>query len=179
MPDETKAMIEAALFISPRPLDIGELARVCNLGNPGSIRHAVEELQKEYAGRNSAVEISVCAVAQRVSRIHNVNSRIVKEKEGYIMRLRADMEERLTYLAPQQDIPKPHLKTLALIAYNQPVKQSQMVVKRGAVVYEHVRHLVASGFVEAKKEGSTKILRTTPMFKEYFKLRNLKDLKNK
>ncbi|MCA1819584.1 MAG: SMC-Scp complex subunit ScpB, partial [Halobacteriales archaeon] len=59
---------------------------------------------------------------------------------------------------------------LALIAYHQPMKQSELVDMIGTKVYDHVPELTSRGLVRAREEGVTKILVTTPAFPEYFGL---------
>jgi segregation and condensation protein B len=60
------------------------------------------------------------------------------------------------------------LKTLALIAFHQPVKQSNLRRMIGPKVYDHVDELSAMKLINAKKHGTTEMLTTTKLFPEYF-----------
>ncbi len=151
MSNEIKKLIEAGLFIAGRPLTLEEIATLCKSGNMGMIRRYIEELQKEYISRDSAL------IIERIS-------------EGYRMSVRKEFEEHILHLAPETEIPSAVLKTLALIAHEQPIKQSDVVKIRGNRAYTYIRELKNQGFIEAKKEGRTKILITTPKFKEYFQI---------
>jgi len=158
--NEIKSLIEAALFVSGRPLNVGELAKTCRSGNLGLIHSYVEELSKEYENRNSGIVIQ-------------------KTEEGYIMRVKRDLEERLMHLIPETDIPPPILKTLALIAYEQPIKQSEVVKERGNRAYSYIRFLRERGLVEGKKCGRTRVLTVTPKFRDYFRIEDMKNLVKK
>ncbi len=47
---------------------------------------------------------------------------------------------------------------------------AELVERRGAATYDHVRELEESGFVSAVQQGRTRLLRTTQRFAEYFSL---------
>ena len=66
------------------------------------------------------------------------------------------------------EIPKKLLKTLALIVYHQPIKQSELQNILGPKVYEHVKELHELGLIRTRREGKTKILTTTKRMPEYF-----------
>ena len=152
-----KPEIEASLFISGRIMSIEELARVCKTGNLSKIRSAVEELQREYKERNSGIEIY-----------------IIKNSCG--MRPKQEIEDKIMYLAPEGDMPHSMVKTLALIAYKQPVNQSAVARIRGGGVYDHIHKLVEMDLVSSKKHGRTHILSTTPNFNKYFQVEDLSGL---
>lgn len=157
MADEIKPLIEAALFSAGRPLSIEELARVCGSGNIGLIRRVVEELIIEYNGRITGLMVK-------------------KSDSGYVMCVKPELEDKVSYLVPETEIPAPILKTLALIAYEQPVKQSKIIKERGSKAYSYIKFLRQQGFIEAKREGRTRILSVTPKFKEYFRIEELNNL---
>jgi segregation and condensation protein B len=70
------------------------------------------------------------------------------------------------------------LKTLAMIAFKSPVKQSTIIQSRGNKSYGHINELVASNLVEAEQHGNTRMLRLTPKFFKYFNITE-KDFKDK
>jgi len=156
--EEIKTLIEAALFASGRQLSIEELAKICGSGNIGVVRRSADQLLKKYEDRNSAIEIQ-------------------KIDNKYVMRVRKEFEGKVMHLIPETEIPAPVLKTLAFIAYEQPIKQSDLVRERGNNVYKYIRFLRRQGFVEAKRAGRTRILTVTSKFKEYFQIKDTRDLK--
>lgn len=142
-------VVEAALFSAGKPVSVEEIVALTFL-SPDSIKQAIKDLQKEYEGRDTVLEIS-------------------KAGAKWAMQVRTIAAEPATKFAPPE-IPKKLLKTLALIAYHQPMKQSELVDMIGTKVYEHVPDLVQRGLVKAREEGVTKVLSTTSQFPEYFGL---------
>jgi len=146
-----KSKIEASLFISGRIMSIEELARVCKTGNLSKIRKTIEELKEEYKERKSGIEIY-----------------FIKNSCG--MRVYPEIEDEIMHLAPESDMPNVVLKTLALIAYKQPILQSEIVKRRGASAYKYISMLMDHELVHAKREGRSKILTTTANFNKYFQV---------
>jgi segregation and condensation protein B len=153
--DEVKALIEAALFSAGRLLRVEDLARVCVSGNLGQIRRSADELVEEYATRGGGILIK-------------------RTDEGYVMGVRTELEDKVMHLVPDTEIPAPVLKTLALIAYEQPIKQSTVIKERGNKAYAYIKFLRQQGLIEARKEGRSRFLSVTPKFKEYFHIEDLK-----
>jgi len=72
-------------------------------------------------------------------------------------------------LAPKE-LEAPLIRTLAIIAYKQPIRQCDLVVIRGNKSYDHVKELEKRGMINAAKQGRTKVLTTTRAFADYFGL---------
>jgi segregation and condensation protein B len=142
-------IVEAALFSAGKPLSVEEISQQTNLP-PDAVKDACKELAKEYDSRDTVLEVG-------------------KAGAKWAMQVRPQAAEPATKFAPPE-IPSKLLKTLALIAYHQPMKQSELVDMIGTKVYDHVPELVGRGLVKAREEGVTKILVTTPLFPEYFGL---------
>ncbi len=155
--EDFKAIIEASLFVAGRTLSIEELAEICKSGNIGAIRKIVEELISEYSARNSGLEI------------YEAGNR-------YGMRVKADFEGRIMHLVPETDMEPAVLKTLALIAYSEPIRQSKIVEERGGRAYKYIKKLREQELITAEKCGRTRLLRTTPKFREYFQIQDLRNL---
>ena len=66
------------------------------------------------------------------------------------------------------DIPQRLLPAAALIAYHQPMSQSQLVDMLGQRAYDHVRELSNRGLIDRRRDGLTRRLTTTRRFAEYF-----------
>jgi segregation and condensation protein B len=140
-------VVEAALFSAGRPLRVSEIAEATNMG-ADTVRKAVKSLIEEYGARDCAIEI-------------------VKVGPKYVMQLRNEYTDPAEMLA-KTEVPKQYLKTAALIAYHQPIKQSELVEMIGSKGYEHVRELLGLGVIRGKRYGATKILTTTTKFVESF-----------
>jgi segregation and condensation protein B len=146
---DSKSVIEAALFAAGRTLTLKELADISGISEENA-HILADELAKEYKERRSGIEIK------------NIG-------EGYSMQIRFSLSNRVLSFAPKE-IEAPLIRTLAIIAYKQPIKQSSLVEIRGNKSYEHVRELEKRGLISATKEGRTKLLTTTRGFADYFGL---------
>lgn len=140
-------IIEAVLFSSSKPVRVSEMEVQTQLGG-SVIRKAIKKLQEEYDGRGSAIELS-------------------KTGMGYSFIVREEYRPFGRQFAPKE-VPDDVLRTAAMIAYHQPILQSDLARSLGARVYDDVRELHQLGLVTAKKKGQTLLLTTTKRFCEYF-----------
>jgi segregation and condensation protein B len=145
--------VEAVLFASSKPLRASEIEAATQM-TQDVIRRAVAKLQKEYDERGMAMQV-------------------VKLGPRYSMQLR---KEYAMYGMPfaEKELPREVLKVAALIAYNQPVLQSDLAKLFGSDVYESVKELRAAGLITARKQGQTYLLTTSKRFAEYFGLASSK-----
>jgi segregation and condensation protein B len=142
-----KEVLEAALFASGEPLEIVQLQSLVKGKN---VRELLDRLIDEYKQRESALEI--------------------KEIEGrFVMQVMPEYAEKVRSLAPKE-LRSPVLRTLSMIAYHQPLTVAELVDRRGAAAYDHVRELEEWGFISAIPQGRTRLLATTQRFAEYFNL---------
>jgi len=143
----SKAAIEAALFASGRTLNPKELSDISGLTEERAAALA-DDLAAEYSLRSSGIEIK-------------------KIGEGYSMQVRFGLAGKILSFAPKE-IEAPLIRTLAIIAYKQPIKQSHLVEIRGNKSYDHVKELEKRGLINSEKQGHTKLLTTTRGFADYF-----------
>jgi segregation and condensation protein B len=140
-------IVEAALFSAGKPLLVDEIADSTSLPKD-EVRAALKALEKEYEQRDSALEVG-------------------KAGDKWAMQLRARWAPHAAKLAPME-IPAKTLKTLALIAFHQPIVQSELKRMVGERVYDHMHELSERGLVHAKEHGQSKLITTTERFPEYF-----------
>jgi segregation and condensation protein B len=155
-----KSTVEAALFVAGANLSVEKMAKVLNIDDVKSVKDAADELVKEYSSRDGGIEV-------------------YKQGKTYGMRVKNDLEDHVTALIPETEMPKAMLKVLALIAYEQPIKQSYIVKIRGNRVYEYLKRLEDMEFIERLEEGHTRIITTTEKFKRYFRINDAKELVKK
>ncbi len=133
------------------------------------------------AGRSMSLEEFSVMLGETKGVIHVGLSTLRKEidlREGgalqltdvsgrWILEVRPEMSAFLpeTFRA---DIPTRLLPAAALIAYHQPMHQSQLKDMLGQKAYDHVRDLAAMGLIDRRREGLTRRLTTTRRFAEYF-----------
>lgn len=146
------ALIEAALYVAGRPLDLKTLASVIKTRSRKLVQHLARTLKQEYDSRNTSLEI------------------LELEDERFVMQLKAEYSPRVQRLAIRPLLTVGPLKTLSYIAYRQPVSQKQVLNVRGHHVYSHLRQLEEVGLITRERIGRTKVLRTTQFFADYFGL---------
>jgi len=151
MTANSEYIVEAALFSAGRPLAIEEMVEILHLTEK-KVRKAIELLIKDYQKRGET-ETTALEVARAGDR--------------YAMQLRSKYTPYGKQLS-EMEVPERLLKTVSLIAYYQPVKQSDMKDMIGGKIYDHVKELLDLDFIRAKNYGRTKLLEVTTYFYEYF-----------
>ena len=144
-------LIEAALFSAGRPLSIRELKELTGM-DKNEVASSLRSLVQSYRKRETSLEIS------RVGR-------------KYTMKVREIYAKPVRSLATP-DINRKLWKTLALIAYHEPVKQSELQNMIGSRVYGHVKELQELNMITIKTDGNTRMISTTSLFPEYFGIKS-------
>jgi segregation and condensation protein B len=146
---EKEKIMEAALFMSPKPISLEELKTIANVDSRIETKAMAEELIHYYKTKQSSLEIISLPV-------------------GYQMRVKQEYEDLVQQYATDTMFNKGVMKTLALIAYKQPISQSTVIKYRNNKAYDHLKVLVENGFVKKEPIGRTYSLTTTNKFIEYF-----------
>ncbi|NPE30250.1 SMC-Scp complex subunit ScpB [Methanococcoides sp. SA1] len=144
-----REIIEAVLFAAGEAVDTQTLAKIINR-SAKSVAPVIQSLMEEYSTRESGMEI-------------------IDLGGRYVMQVKPKYTDVISPIAPKE-LKAPILRTLSMVAYHQPVVQSELVDMRGNSVYDHIRELKDRGFIEAVPHGRTKLLQTTPLFADYFGL---------
>jgi len=152
---DNKKLIEAALFVAGKPISLAELYQVVKIPKL-KIKKLIDEMREQYGERGL---------------------RIVELDGLYQMKVHSDMESNVSGLAPHKDFPKAVLQTLSLIAYKNPVKQSNVVEVRGNRAYDHLNELEDKGFIRREAAGHTNIIHITRKFLDYFGIESAVELK--
>jgi segregation and condensation protein B len=145
-------LVEAALYVAGRPLDLKTIGSIVGSRSKNRVRALIRTLTEEYLRRDGVLEI------------------LELEDERFVMQLKATYVTKVKRLSLKPLLSQAALKTLAYIAYRQPVAQAHVALVRGALVYNQIRELEKLGLVSAEKLGKTQILRTTDVFSDYFNL---------
>ncbi|MGQ9506892.1 MAG: SMC-Scp complex subunit ScpB [Candidatus Bathycorpusculaceae bacterium] len=146
------ALLEAALYVAGRPLNLNELCSVLKTRSKNKVRKLAKELMKTYTNRNTALEI------------------LELKDERYVLQLKADFTPYVRKFVTRPLLSTGPLKTLSYIAFRQPISQKRVVEVRGHHVYSHIRMLKDMGLVAAERSGRSTVLRTTEYFADYFGL---------
>jgi segregation and condensation protein B len=146
------SMLEAALYVTGKPLDVTVLGSILNMRSEDKIRKLAVALKEKYAQNSGALEV-------------------LELSDGrYVMQLKPGYSKSVKRLATRQLLTPGPLKTLSYVALRQPVAQSHVVKVRGNLAYGHVKQLRDMGLISEEKLGRSKVLRTTPSFCDYFNL---------
>lgn len=152
--EEIEKKVEALLFSSTKPLSIDEISKIIDVEKE-KVRIAIENLKKRY--ENSAIEIA-------------------ETPEGFEMRIKPEYRKEASKVALGYDLSKGMIKTLALVIYKNPIKQSEIVKIQGNRAYEYVERLERKGLVKTKKIGKTKLVYLSENIEKYFGM-SLKEIK--
>jgi segregation and condensation protein B len=145
-------LLEAALYVAGRPLNLNELCSVLNTRSKNKTKKYAKALMQEYSARNTALEI------------------LELKDERYVLQLKADFTPLVKKFVNRPLLSPGPLKTLSYIAYRQPVSQKRVIEVRGQHAYGHVKLLRDMGLVAAERSGRSMSLRTTEYFADYFGL---------
>ncbi len=153
MTNELKNQIEALLFASGRKMTVDELKTHLTISSAAAIREAAAELQKEYDERQSPVMV-------------------VQEGDSWKLTTREKYLHQVRKINPNTELTKTMMETLAVIAWKQPITQSEVISIRTNKAYEHIAELEKMGFLIKEKYGRTFMLKLTQKFFDYFDLRD-------
>jgi len=154
------ALLEAALYVAGRPLDLKTLGSVLRIRSKRRVQNLARTLVKRYENLDTALEV------------------LELEDQRFVLQLKAEHSPRVRRLAMKPLLSSGPLKTLSYIAYRQPVPQARVTDVRGHHAYSHLNQLEEQGLIQRERAGRTKVIRTTEFFADYFGLsRDLKTMK--
>ncbi|MDD4325049.1 MAG: SMC-Scp complex subunit ScpB [Candidatus Bathyarchaeia archaeon] len=145
-------LLEAALYVAGRPLDINELCQVIGSRSKKRVIAYTETLVQEYKSRNTALEI------------------LALKDQRYVLQVKAEFTPLIKKLVNRPLLSAGPLKTLSYIAYRQPISQKRVVQVRGQHAYGHVKMLKDMGLIVTERSGRSLALKTTDYFADYFGL---------
>lgn len=158
-------LLEAALFASPRPIPVEELAALDADASAKDVRAALDELKELFDADGG----------------HGVE--LVEQGGGWQILTRPEFTEaieRARMAIRPQRLSGAALETLAIIAYRQPIGRAEIADIRGVDAGAILKSLLERGLVDvvARGEGLGRPLLygTTPLFLEHFALRHLEEL---
>lgn len=146
---DPKSLIEALLFASATGVTISEISNKVNLPENRCLK-LLGEIKKDKEGQPIQVKL---------------------EGNKWKMLVREDLTPSLHgMIALPPEVDKSIIKTLAVIAYKSPVKQSDIIHIRGNKAYDHIKNLEEEGFIKRKPDGRTKLIKLSQRFYDYFQV---------
>lgn len=157
-------ILEGILFVvGDEGIDIKTLSEIMN-DKEENIKEYLKELKKRYDSPEYGLRISYLGNAFKLT---------TKQEHK-------DYYEKLAYNPTTNKLSNAALETLAIIAYRQPITNSEISDIRGVQTGQLVRKLVAKGLIkEAGKSdmpGRPNLYKTTSEFLDYFGLATIDDL---
>lgn len=143
-----KALLEAALFVAEKTMSAARLSELTGITEP-KVHMLLIEMMDDYKKDDRGIVL-------------------VETPEGYELRLKPEYREKVAPLAPFSDLSEGMMRTLAIVAAKQPVRQSVIVRYQGNKSYGYIDELEKKGLIKAEKFSRTKIITTTPEFEKYF-----------
>ncbi|MCD6136050.1 SMC-Scp complex subunit ScpB [Candidatus Bipolaricaulota bacterium] len=156
--EHDQALVEAALFLSPQPLTRHKLARIIGGASLSYVERLLDQIADTFRSDTHGIELHV-----------EDGKAMFQVKRAYI--------DAVAHLAPHQDISRPVLRSLAMIAYNHPLTQADLVKARGNKAYKHVQELLERGLIRAEEQGRTLLLYVTDEFLRYFGLSSVEEFR--
>ena len=177
---ELKAIIEAVLFNSQKPLSPKELRDVLSQ----TAENSEEPLAKSF---KKTKDEELIANLEELAKEHEAAARtfrLVCVAGAWQFVSQPEFAPWIKTLVGEKSRPgrlsQPALETLAIIAYRQPLTRAEIEQIRGVAVDGVMQTLLDRGIVEqtgrAEVVGRPALYGTTPVFLEYFGLRGLEDL---
>ncbi|MBU3905004.1 MAG: SMC-Scp complex subunit ScpB [Nanoarchaeota archaeon] len=152
-----KPQVEAALFMTNDVITTYKMSRMFNV-SPSILQKIIDTIKEEYEDPNHGVHV-------------------FETSEGYQMKVKPEYVNAVRSLTPYKDLNKGLLRVLALVAYKQPISQSDVVKVIGNRAYDYVKKLQQKGLIRTEKLGRTKALIATKEFANYFGLESTNDFK--
>jgi segregation and condensation protein B len=148
MTDQEKlALLEAMLFTTSDPMTFNELQKLLHT-RKNELEALFKALQERYARPEYGIRLS--------------------DMGGYKLIVKPEFTEAVSSLTPHADLSRGLLRVLSIVAYHEPIKQSDIVKVVGNRTYDYVKELEERGLLKIEKKARTKMLSTTPRFEEYF-----------
>jgi segregation and condensation protein B len=176
-----KAVVEALLFASQKPISLKEIGAALKLASD-----YFEEGEEAALGKSSEQEIAE-TLSQLQSEYTELNRafQLVEQVAGWTLVSRSEYQVWVRQLFPEMRptrLSAPALETLAIIAYRQPITKADIEAIRGVAVDGVMQKLLDGSLVKiagrADVPGRPLLYETTQHFMEHFGLRTLDELPN-
>ena len=157
-PRNDLALAEAALFLAPQPLTRRALAKILGGVAQAYVDQLLADLKEQFEDASRGIELHI-------------------EDGRAQFRVKSIYVNEVAHLAPQHDIPRQELRTLAVIAYNHPMTQANLIKVRGNKGYRHVQELIERNLITSEPQGRTCLLHVTRDFLRHFGLSSVEEFR--
>jgi len=144
---DSRKLLEAALFMASEPLNMERLSKIVGIHSLGFLKQMLVDVTRDFEDRG----------------FH-----IVENQEGFMFQVDGKFLQKVAKLTPYSDLPEGEKRCLAIVAYKEPVLQSEAIKMQGNKAYVYIKSLTRKGLIKAEKKGRTKVLSLTAEFERYF-----------
>ena len=125
------------------------------------------DLVEQFDAKESTIRMALLELKENIASREGCALQLTEINRYWVLEVKPELSDFIPRIA-RTEIPKRLLRAAALIAYHQPMQQSQLVDMLGQVTYEHVGDLRELGLIDKRRDGNTRRLTTTRRFSEYF-----------
>jgi len=125
------------------------------------------DLVEQFDAKESTIRMALLELKENIASREGCALQLTEINRYWVLEVKPELSDFIPRIA-RTEIPKRLLRAAALIAYHQPMQQSQLVEMLGQVTYEHVGDLRELGLIDKRRDGNTRRLTTTRRFSEYF-----------
>ncbi|MCK4550359.1 MAG: SMC-Scp complex subunit ScpB [Candidatus Aenigmarchaeota archaeon] len=157
---DIKNILEAALFVAAKPLSLAELYVIIK---------PIKSLPKKKI-------LEILKGMENHYDEHGI--KVVERKEGiFELKVKDEFLKHVEHLSPERDLTRAVMQTLSLVAFKNPIKQSEVIQLRGNRAYDRIKELSGKGFIRTETSGHTNIVSITRKFLDYFGLKSQSQVK--
>ncbi len=157
---DIKNILEAALFVAAKPLSLAELYAIVK---------PIKSMPKKKI-------LDILKDMENHYDEHGI--KVVERKEGiFELKVKDEFLKHVEHLSPERDLTRAVMQTLSLVAFKNPIKQSEVIQLRGNRAYDHIKELSGKGFIRTEPSGHTNMVSITRKFLDYFGLTSQSQVK--
>ena len=150
-------MIEAILFAAGTRITVSRIMELAKISDRARVEVILSQLAQKHTAEHSAFDL-------------------MNMGEDWKMTVKKQFLSVAEKIAPDAELPKSIIETLAILAWKAPMTQSDLVKIRSNKAYDHIEGLQQRGFINRERRGRTYVLKLTPKFYEYFDVQGKKQI---
>ena len=148
MSKKEEHLIEAILFAAGNRIAVARVAELAELSEK-KVLTALQNIQKKYEQMDTPFEI-------------------LNMDDDWKFTVKRTFIPTVEKIAPDTELAKPIVETLAILAWKAPVLQSELIKIRGTSAYDHIGELMERALISKQRDGRSYQISLTPKFYEYF-----------
>ncbi|HLP79738.1 MAG TPA: SMC-Scp complex subunit ScpB [Acidobacteriota bacterium] len=157
MNTDKQLMVEAILFAAGTRISVQRIMELSKIDDKNAILETLNILKTKHDDPSSSFQLTQMG-------------------EDWKMTVKREFLPVVEKIAPDAELAKSVIETLAILAWKAPMTQSDLVKIRSNKAYDHLQELKDRGFIAKEKKGRSFILKLTPKFFEYFDIRTKKQV---